>query len=108
MRNEADSRVQEFHSDQATLIIRVLPLVITAKQTHSPAPGRGSSLQVGSRDLPMSDADERAVKFIRYAAARMISHRPKDPCDALRQSSRLISLDTAALCNLMRKERTPA
>ena len=51
---------------------------------------------------------ERVVKFIRYAVAKVISRRLKDLCDGLRQSSRLISLDIAALCNSMRKERTHA
>ena len=37
----------------------------------------------------------------------MISYRPKDPCDALQLSSRLISLDIAASCNLMRKDVRP-
>ena len=44
MLSEADSRGKSFaavNHQLEPLIIRVLPLVITAKQTHSPAPGSG-------------------------------------------------------------------
>ena len=38
---------------------------------------------------------DRAVRLIRYAAARMVPLRPEDRCDGLLQSSRPISQDTA-------------
>ena len=56
----------------------------------------------------MSDADRTRGQIHPIRGGKDDSHRLKDPCDGLRQSSRLISLDIAALWNSMRKERTRA
>lgn len=66
-----------------------------------------SSLPVGSRDSPMSDADRNHGQIHSIRGGKDDPPRPKD-CDALQQSSRVISPGTAALCNLMRKAPTPA
>src|SRR5208337_380505 len=95
MRSEVNSRGKINHKLDR-LFSCVLPLVITAKQTHSPAPEGLSSLRVGSRDLPMSDADRTRGPMHSIPGGRGDPPPPEGPV------RRLASILAADICGYSR------
>ena len=99
--SKADSWGKRFtavNHELEPLIIRVLPLVITAKQTHSPAPGSRSSLQVGSRDLPMSDADRTRGQIHPIRGGKDDPPPPEGP---VRRLAAILAADISGYSRLM-------
>jgi formylglycine-generating enzyme required for sulfatase activity/class 3 adenylate cyclase len=96
MRSEVASRGKDFHSvnhEREPRIIRVSPLVITAKETHSQVVATGRFL-----DLPMSDADRTRGPF---QSIRGGKDDPPPPNGPVRRLASILAADISGYSRLM-------
>jgi formylglycine-generating enzyme required for sulfatase activity/class 3 adenylate cyclase len=76
----------------------LLSLGITAQQTHSPAPEDLSSLKLGSRDLPMSDADRTRGQIHSIRGGK---DGPPPPEGPVRRLAAILAADISGYSRLM-------
>jgi formylglycine-generating enzyme required for sulfatase activity/class 3 adenylate cyclase len=99
MRGVVVSQVKSFKAhDWNCQLCAFLPLVTTAKQTHSPASGSLSSLRVGSRDLPMGEADRPSGPIHSIRGGK---DGPPPPEGPVRRLAAILAADISGYSRLM-------